>query len=111
MKFHGGRRRRSTDPDALRRLAWIRATSRYPELRDGSKAVAFAEQAVALNGGKNPGLISILAAAYAEAGDFAKAISLQKQALALLPTVELKAEYAPELALYEAHQPCRDDSW
>ena len=103
--------RATNNADALRRLAWIRATSRYPELRDGSKAVAFAEQAVALNGGKNPGLISILAAAYAEAGDFAKAISLQKQALALLPTVELKAEYAPELALYEAHQPCRDDSW
>ena len=101
----------TNNADALRRLAWIRATSRYPELRDGRKAVAFAEQALALCGGRNAGVTSILAAAYAEAGDFPKAISMQKQAMALLPTVELKAEYAPELKLYESHQPCRDDSW
>jgi WD40 repeat protein/serine/threonine protein kinase len=101
----------TNNADALRRLAWIRATSRYPELRDGRKAVAFAEQAVTLNGDQNAGLISILAAAYAECGDFPKAISLQKQAMLLPPTVDLKAEYAAELRSYESHQPWRDDSW
>jgi WD40 repeat protein/serine/threonine protein kinase len=101
----------TNNADALRRLAWIRATSRYPELRDGRKAVAFAEQAVTLNGDQNAGLISILAAAYAESGDFPKAISLQKQAMTLLPTVDLNAEFAAELRLYESHRPWRDDSW
>jgi WD40 repeat protein/serine/threonine protein kinase len=101
----------TNDADALRRLAWIRAACRYPEVRDGRKAVAFAEQSVALNGRKNAGLISILAAAYAETGNFSKAIELQKEAMTLLPTIDLRAEYATELALYESHQPYRDNSW
>jgi len=44
----------TNNADALRRLAWILATSRYPEVRDGRKAVAFAEQASTLTGGKKP---------------------------------------------------------
>jgi hypothetical protein len=101
----------TNNADALRRLAWIHATSRYPELRDGRKAVAFGEQSLALCGGRNAGVMSILAAAYAQAGDFPRAISLQQRAMALMPTVELKTEFAPELRSYETHQPWRDDSW
>lgn len=97
--------------DALRRVAWIRATCRYPEVRDGRQAVDCAEQAVAIGGRQNSVLVAILAAAYAEAGDFSKAVDLQKEALTLVPTVELRAEYAAELKLYEAHQPLRADAW
>jgi WD40 repeat protein/serine/threonine protein kinase len=101
----------TNNADALRRLAWILATSRHAEVRDGSKAVAFAQQASNLVGGRNPGILSILAAACAENGDFTNAISFQKQAMAMVPNIDLRTEYAAELRLYETHQPCRDNFW
>jgi len=101
----------TNNADALRRLAWILATSRHPEVRDGRQAVVFAQQASKLVGGRNPGILSILAAACAETGDFTNAIRLQKQALTMVPNIDLRSEYAAELRLYEAHQPCRDNSW
>ncbi len=101
----------TNNADALRRLAWILATSRHPEVRDGRKAVAFAQQASKLVGGRNPGILSILAAAWAETGDFTNAISFQRQAMDMVPNIDLRTEYAAELRLYEAHQPCRDNAW
>jgi WD40 repeat protein len=101
----------TNNADALRRLAWILATSRYAEVRDGRKAVIFAQQASQLVGGRNPGLVSIIAAAYAETGDYANAVKLQEQAMAMAPNVELRTEYVAELRRYEAHQPWRDSSW
>jgi hypothetical protein len=101
----------TNNADALRRLAWILATYRYPEVRDGRKAVVFAQEASKLVGGRNPGILSILAAACAETGDFTSAIGFQRQAMAMVPNIDLRTEYAAELRLYEAHQPCRDNSW
>jgi WD40 repeat protein len=101
----------ANDPDALRRLAWIFAAARYPEVRDGRKALVYAQQASTLTGGKNPVVLSILAAAYAEAGDYTNAVSTQKQALAVLPNVDLRTEYAAALKQFESHQPVRSDSW
>jgi hypothetical protein len=101
----------ANNADALRRLAWILSTCRYPEVRDGPKAVALAQQASQLIGGSNASVLSILAAAYAEAGDFTNAIQTQKRALALVSGTESRAELAAELRLYEAHQPVRDNSW
>jgi Tol biopolymer transport system component len=99
------------DADALRRVAWILATSRYAELRDGPKAVAYAEKAIAVTSRKNAGLLAILAAAYAEAGNFPRAIGAQKEAIALLTSEERKQAFTSELKLYESHLPRRDDSW
>ncbi len=100
----------TNNADALRRLAWILATSRYPEVRDGRKAVAFAEQAVALNGNQNAGLLSILAAAYAETGDFTNAIYYQTRAIGL-SRIAASKDYPAELRLYESHQPYRNNAW
>ena len=61
------------DPDnrgALNNLAWIRATSPDPELRDGGAAVVLAERVAGLYGGEVPQVLDTLAAAYAEAGRF-----------------------------------------
>ena len=104
--------RAANDADILLNLSWIRSTSPYPELRDGPKAVAFAKQAIQLIGDRNPGILSNLAAAYAEAGDFENAIATQQQAISLLRKGgESQAPYAAALKLYEARQPYRDDSW
>ena len=101
----------NNDTDALRRVAWIRATARYPEVRDGRKAVLLAERANLLAGGLNAGVLNILAAAYAETGDFPKAVATQKQAISLLSGAESRAGYLATLKLYEAGRPRRDDAW
>jgi WD40 repeat protein len=99
-------------PDSLRRLAWLRATSPYDEIRDGRKAVQFAELANQVTGGRNAGLLSILAAAYAEAGDFEKAVATQEKAISLLNTNgDAQTIYASILKLYQTRQPFRDSAW
>jgi arylsulfatase A-like enzyme/tetratricopeptide (TPR) repeat protein len=69
--------------DALNNLAWIRATSGDAGLRDGGEAVRLAERACQLGGSRQSGLLDTLAAAYAEAGRFAKAVAAAQEAIAL----------------------------
>src|SRR5438270_1488000 len=56
-------------------LAWVLATSFDPSLRDGAEAVVLAQQAERLFGTPNPRILRVLAAAYAEQGQFAEATS------------------------------------
>src|SRR5947207_5865307 len=71
------------DPDdgnAANNLGWIFATSPDATLRDGAKAVAYAKRAANVPGGDNPLVYRTLAAAYAENGQFAEAISAAERA-------------------------------
>lgn len=68
---------------ALNNLAWMLATCPTDSLRDGPKAMIFAERANQLAGGENPRVLRTLAAAYAETGRFADAAQIAKTALAL----------------------------
>jgi len=71
------------DPDdgnAANNLGWILATSPDATLRDGAKAVAYAKRATNVPGGDNPLVYRTLAAAYAENGQFADAISAAEHA-------------------------------
>jgi len=61
------------DYTSVNNLAWIFATSPIDSVRDGSRAVELAEQAAKLTRHKRAFVLSTLAAAYAEAGDFEKA--------------------------------------
>ncbi len=70
-------------PIILNDLAWLLATYPNPALRDGQNAVRFAERGCALTGGKNPTLLTTLAAAYAETGRFSDAIDKGEEALSL----------------------------
>lgn len=87
--------------------AWLRATCPEAKFRDGAQAVADAERAVGLDA-TSADYSSTLAAAYAEAGDFAKAIETQKKALDIVPANE-KADYESRLELYEAGKPYREE--
>ncbi len=69
------------DDWAYNQLAWIKATCPDPLLRDGQWAVAAAAKACELAGWKEWSWIDTLPAAYAEAGDFNRAIALEEQAL------------------------------
>ena len=93
---------------ALNELSWRLATAADAKLRDGSNAVSYAERAVAQTDRKHVGILDTLAAAYAETRQFEKAISVQKEALALSQSESEKIDLASRLRLYEAGIPYRD---
>ena len=93
----------------LNRVAWMMATSANPDLRDGTNAVAFAEKAVNEKKLKVPAILAArldtLAAAYAETGQFEKAVRVQKEAIALLSEQAEKDDYSSRLRLFESNTP------
>jgi tetratricopeptide (TPR) repeat protein len=97
----------SGDASALNEVAWLLAISSDPNLRDGTNAVIFADRAVAMTRRTNEAYLDTLAAGYAENGDFAKAISVQKEAMGLLRDEPSKKDFASRLKLYESGSPYR----
>ncbi len=93
----------STDAKRLNAAAWFLATCELPPARDGASAVRFAEQAVAATNRKLPLYVDTLAAAYAETGQFEKAISVEQEALAMVK--DSKDELAARLKLYRSGSP------
>jgi protein O-mannosyl-transferase len=68
-------------PRMLDEVAWLLATYPDSRSRDGAEAVRLAEHACDLTQRKIPALLDTLAAAYAEAGDFPRAIGTAEEAL------------------------------
>lgn len=98
------------DPElflAANNLAWMLATSSDPSVRNGAKAVQLAEQANDLSGG-DPLILHTLAAAYAENGQFAKAVEVAQHALEIAEAngiTSLTEALRNKLALYQAGTP------
>jgi tetratricopeptide (TPR) repeat protein len=74
-------RLRPTDVAAHQARAWLWATSPEAKLRDGRQAVAAATRACELTGWKDAVTLATLAAAYAEDGNFAQAVTAQNRAI------------------------------
>ncbi len=70
-------------PEVLSNLAWMLATTPDDQLRDGPEAVRCAQKACGLTHFKDAQKVGVLAAAYAEAGQFDKATATAEQAVAL----------------------------
>jgi tetratricopeptide (TPR) repeat protein len=98
------------DPHSRINMAWVLATAPDASIRDGIKAVEFAEQAVELSGGNDPKFLRTLAAAYAESGRFSEAITTAQQAM-MTATMQGKAGLTHvldgDVGLYRAHVPLR----
>ena len=95
---------------ALSNLAWLLATSSDPSLRNGSEAVRLAERAdsASSRSDKHPTVLRILAAAYAEAGQFAEAKETAQHALEaanIQGNTTLAEALQGELALYDLGLP------
>ncbi|MDA1074393.1 MAG: hypothetical protein O3A63_06480 [Proteobacteria bacterium] len=95
-------------PRAHNDYAWMLATSKHDELRDGALALEHALAAV--DGEPSAGHLDTLAAAYAELAQFEQAISVQLQALDLIKTEqpELLEELHKHLVAYQQSQPWRE---
>jgi tetratricopeptide (TPR) repeat protein len=100
------------EPDrmhVLNNLAWLLATCPEDEIRDGPRAVGLARRACELSKWQNPPMLGTLAAAYAETGQFEKAIEYQEKAISLV-SEEKSDEYRQPLELYHQRTPRRDSS-
>ena len=95
---------------AWNNFAWVLATCPEERLRDGRAALEYALKACALDG-KKAYYLGTLAAAYAEVGDFARAVEWQQKALDLRVGYSDKdVEKARQrLALYQDAKPYRED--
>ncbi|PYL85698.1 MAG: hypothetical protein DMF17_07685 [Verrucomicrobia bacterium] len=96
---------------ALNNLAWILATCSNASSRNGNKALELARQADQFSSGANLIVRRTLAAAYAETGQFAKAIEIARDALRLAEAQgdsALAAQLQKEIAIYQAGSPYRE---
>lgn len=98
---------RPDDPGILNNFAWVLATSPRDELRNGRRALEMAERACKLTDYKQAHILSTLAAAYAELGDFDNARKWSEKAVEL-GSDDQKAELRKEWESYRAGKPFRE---
>lgn len=96
-------KRRPNDGLVRNNFAWLLATTPDDTHRNGSRAIELAQASIALSG-NNAAVLDTLAAAYATAGQFSKAIDAVKQALQLARSEEDVNAFRARLRLFEAGQ-------
>ncbi len=95
----------------LNNYAYALATNPNEEHRDGDEALRIAKQITQSDEGSRPDFLDTLACAHAEVGDFASAVRVGEQALALLedPGVpKLIEESKVHLEQFRAGRPVRE---
>lgn len=110
------------DESLLNNYAWVLATSPDDKLRDGARALKMATKAAESSGYETPHILSTLAAAYAETGDFDNAAKWSQKAVELSQKevetakadddkAKLQADHdqlKKELDSYHEHKPTRE---
>ena len=102
--YNEAMRLRPDDPELMRRLAWVYATSADASVRDGDRAVPLAEAAWKAGDQADVQALITIAAAYAEAGRFddaVRAASAAEKAAGASGQDRLAREAGRHLALYE----------
>jgi len=93
---------------ALNNLAWLLATSSNASFRNGTRAIQLAREADQFSGGTNALVLRTLAAGYAEAGQFEKAIEsgqAAKRLARMQGNNSLAGAVEQDVALYELGLP------
>ena len=98
-----------TDPVCRAGAAWVYATSADPQIRNGSSAVALATEAAKLSAWKDDTVLDVLAAGYAETGDFKSAQKWEEKAI-LLGSPQDVPYYQHRLLNYQSGKPWRENS-
>jgi tetratricopeptide (TPR) repeat protein len=100
------------DSGVLNNLAWLLATAPVDNLRNGQRAIELAKTAARVTEFKQAHILSTLAAAYAETGDFENAKNWSKKAVELAgkenDDKDIREQLQKELASYEANKPWRE---
>lgn len=91
----------------LNNLAWVLATSPVDKLRNGKRAIELAKKACEKTEYKAAYILSTLASAYAEAGDYDQAIKWSAKAVEL-GEKHLKKQLQEELDSYKKKKPWRE---
>jgi FimV-like protein len=91
----------------LNNFAWVLATSPDDRLRDGKRAIVLAEKACRLTEYQEAHILSTLAAAYAETGDFDTARKWAQQAVDL-GDESVREQLQAELESYRRNEPWRE---
>jgi tetratricopeptide (TPR) repeat protein len=97
-----------TDVEAMRELAWLLATCGDAEVRSPAEAIGYAELLCQASGYGDHRYLDTLAAAYAAAGDFARAVETARKAVAAAEQAGTGAAgdaYRRRMALYKAGRP------
>jgi len=95
------------DSGILNNLAWVLATSPDDKIRDGKRAIKLATKACELTDYKLPHILSTLAAAYAETGDFQTARKWSQKAVDI-GDKQHQDSLKKELESYKANKPWRE---
>jgi tetratricopeptide (TPR) repeat protein len=98
-----------TDPVCRASAAWLYSTSADPQIRNGANAVALATEAAKLSAWKDDTVLDVLAAAYAEAGDFSSAQKWEEKAI-LLGSAQDIPYYQHRMLNYQAGKAWRENS-
>jgi Flp pilus assembly protein TadD len=111
-QFHEAAIIQPDDFAILNNLAWWLATAHNATLRNGAEAVALAQKANVLTGGRNPRILLTLAAAFAEAGRYDEACDtarLAEQRATEQNNQGLARMLEQEIHLYKARIPLHQD--
>ena len=94
-------------PAVLNNFAWLLATCSNKNIRNGTQAVKYASRACELTHYDDPDLVSTLAAACAQAGQFSNAVKTAQNALQLAEQADssLTNDIQTQLKLYQANLP------
>ncbi len=85
--------------DVQNNLAWLLATCPDRALRDAPRAIKLAKQAAQSTNYADASMLDTLAAAYAESGEFEKAVVTQRKAIELTPAAS-RSDLQKRLNLY-----------
>jgi eukaryotic-like serine/threonine-protein kinase len=85
----------------IHQYCWVLLTTPFRDLHNPPVALAFAQKAVDLTRGSDPAVLDLLARAYEDNSDFAKAVETERQVLALLPRAQTGKTISSERAEFE----------
>jgi tetratricopeptide (TPR) repeat protein len=109
--FEKAARLSPSDYDAAQSLAWFQTTCPEDSLRSGKAALETSLRVCERSRWQDSGAVDTLAAAYAELGDFDRAIKYETQALDMKGVHAFKRKQMQEhLELYRQHKPYRKES-
>jgi tetratricopeptide (TPR) repeat protein len=111
--YREGIERDPVSPQLATSLAWALATDEDDGLRNGTEAVRLALEACEATQYGDPAVLDVLAAAYAEAGQFEEAVTTERRALELAQATrqtQPTQAYEKRLDLYKSGRPFRSSS-